>query len=452
MNNNLKIYSAFYIGSLLERKKIDPINILEYFLSNYKRANKNVKLSFCKVLERQAYKEAELSWKRQKSNKRLSFFDGIPIVWKDLIDVEGSPAYAGSKLLEKLRKKDKVYNASVVKIAKKNGLISLAKTSTVEFAFGGLGLNKSCKLPHNLMFDQIAHAPGGSSTGAATSIFSGLAPLSVGTDTAGSIRIPAAWHSLVGFKPSKGKIPMNGVVPLSRSYDTLGIIGKNVRDAKILFNILSDNNNNNDLDFFKKIKIGFVYDFNFEKLDNYSKGKIELLISNISKLGIKVENIKVPELKEINDYFSLHGPVVNYEAWKYWKRFVETKLNSIDANVSDRFLIGKSINNNSFYKTRKKIKFLKSKVLKKFEDYDFFLTPTLSFGPPTIKTLKNNDKYKFYNNEALNNTRGVNIFDLCAISLPLNISVRKWLSISIISKKNNDNKLLAVAEKIESIL
>ena len=143
---------------------------------------------------------------------------------------------------------------------------------------------------------------------------------------------------------------MNGVVPLSRSYDTLGIIGKNVRDAKILFNILSDNNNNNDLDFFKKIKIGFVYDFNFEKLDNYSKGKIELLISNISKLGIKVENIKVPELKEINDYFSLHGPVVNYEAWKYWKRFVETKLNSIDANVSDRFLIGKSINNNSFYK------------------------------------------------------------------------------------------------------
>ena len=120
--------------------------------------------------------------------------------------------------------------------------------------------------------------------------------------------------------------------------------------------------------------------------------------------------------------------------------------------MSDRFLIGKSINNKSFYKTRKKIKFLKSKVLKKFEDYDFFLTPTLSFGPPTIKTLKNNDQYKFYNNEALNNTRGVNIFDLCAISLPLNISVRKWLSVSIISRKNNDNELLAVAEKIESIL
>ena len=215
MNNNLKIYSAFYLGVLLERKKIDPIIILEYFLSNFKKANQNVKLSFCKVLEKQAYKEAELSWKRQKKNQRLSFFDGIPIVWKDLIDIEGFPSYGGSKLLEKLRKNEKVKNARIVDIAKKNGLISLAKTSTVEFAFGGLGLNKSCKLPTNLLYNLKKCAAGGSSTGSATAVFSGLAPLSVGTDTAGSIRIPAAWHSLTGFKPSSGMISVNGVLPLS---------------------------------------------------------------------------------------------------------------------------------------------------------------------------------------------------------------------------------------------
>ncbi len=224
MNNNLKIYSAFYLGILLEKKKIDPIEILEYFLSNFKKANKNIKLSFCKLLEKKSYKEANLSWKRQKNNQRLSFFDGIPIVWKDLIDIEGFPSYAGSKLLEKLRQKEKVRNASIIQNAKKNGLISLAKTRTVEFAFGGLGLNKSSKLPYNLMLNEKTYVAGGSSTGAATAVYSGLAPLAVGTDTAGSIRIPAAWHSLIGFKPSLGAISMNGVLPLSNSCDAVGTI------------------------------------------------------------------------------------------------------------------------------------------------------------------------------------------------------------------------------------
>ena len=106
MKNNLKIYSAFYLGLLLEKRKIDPIILLEYFLSNYKKANKNTKLSFSKVLEKEAYKEALLlSWKRQKNNQRLSFFDGIPIVWKDLIDIKGFPGFAGSKLIEKSKKK-----------------------------------------------------------------------------------------------------------------------------------------------------------------------------------------------------------------------------------------------------------------------------------------------------------------------------------------------------------
>ncbi len=452
MNNNLKIYSAFYLGVLLEKKKIDPIIILEYYLSNFKKANKNIKLSFSKVLEKKAYKEATLSWKRQKKNQRLSFFDGIPIVWKDLVDIEGFPAYAGSKLIEKIRKKEKVKNASIVKIANKNGLISLAKTSTVEFAFGGLGINKSCKLPTNIMFNKKNHVPGGSSTGAASALFSGLAPLSIGTDTAGSIRIPAAWHSLIGFKPSSGILPMDGVLPLSKSFDTVGMICKTVKDTKILFDILSNKKYKQEFEFLKKIKVGFVYDFNFNQLDNFCKKKIVLLNTKMSRIGLHVENIEVPEFKEINDFFLFHGSLVNYEAWKYWKEIIENNLNFIDPNVAERFLIGKNMENKSITKIRKKIRDLKNKIMKRLEEYDFFLMPTIALEPPLTKDMRNKNKYKLYNNAALDNTRGVNIFDLCAISLPLNLDKKKWLSISIITKKNNDNKLLAIAEKIESIL
>ena len=151
MNKNLKKLSAYYLGGLLEKNRVDPIAILEYFLENYEKSVNNEKLSFTKVFKKEAFKEAQLSWKRQKRNERLSFFDGVPIVWKDLIDIKGYPAYAGSNLLRKLRKDIVVNNASIVKAAKESGLISIAKTSTVEFAFGGLGINNVSKLPHNLM-------------------------------------------------------------------------------------------------------------------------------------------------------------------------------------------------------------------------------------------------------------------------------------------------------------
>ena len=105
----------------------------------------------------------------------------------------------------------------------------------------------------------------------------------------------------------------------------------------------------------------------------------------------------------------------------------------------------------SINKIKKKVKNLKKNVMKMFDSYDFFLMPTINTGPPAIKDLKNKKKYHLYNNAALDNTRGVNLFDLCAISLPLKLDKRRWLSLSIISKKSH-NKLLAVAEKIESIL
>ena len=452
MNNNLKIYTAFYLGLLLKRKKIDPIEIFEYFLLKFKRANNINKLSFTKVLIKEAFDEAELSWKRQKRNERLSFFDGIPIVWKDLIDIKGYPAYAGSKFLKKHRENKVVRNAKIVDLAKKSGLISFAKTSTVEFAFGGLGVNNSWKMPTNLMLKDKDYAPGGSSTGSATAVYSGLAPIAVATDTAGSVRIPAAWHSLVGFKPSSNKISKNGVLPLSSSYDTVGTICKSVKDTKILFDILSEKKNNYQPHEIKNIKLGFVTDFNFALLDNLSKNKIEQLRLIISKLGFIIKNIQIPELQELNDLVADYGSVVNYEAWENWKDIIDKNLDFIDLNVVDRFMIGKRISNKkATFLKRKKLK-LKMRFLQRLGDTDFILLPTVSIKPPKLNLLKNKKKYHFYNNLVLDNTRAANIFDLCSISIPLNFNKRKWLSISIISKKNNDEKLLAVAEKIESIL
>ena len=144
-------------------------------------------------------------------------------------------------IIKKIKKKYKGKRCICCTNARRSGIIPLFKTSTVEFAFGGLGTNSSFKFPKNQMYKRL-RCPGGSSSGSASSVFSNLIPIAIGTDTAGSVRIPSCWHGLVGFKPTHNNISCKGVLPLSRSYDTVGIICKSVRDSTILYNILSKEN------------------------------------------------------------------------------------------------------------------------------------------------------------------------------------------------------------------
>ena len=160
MKNDITKLTAYEIGILLEKRKIDPISLLESFLENYNLAEEDTKRGVSKILKKEAFIEAKLSWQRQKNNNRLSIFDGIPSGWKDVIDIKHYPAFGGSKLLKKLRKNIKVKDAHVITNARRSGIIPLFKTSTVEFAFGGLGLNSSQQYPKNQMYKGF-RCPGG---------------------------------------------------------------------------------------------------------------------------------------------------------------------------------------------------------------------------------------------------------------------------------------------------
>ena len=148
-----------------------------------------------------------------------------------------------------------------------------------------------------------------------------------------------------------------------------------------------------------------------------------------------VKNIKVPEFEELNDLVSSYGSLVNYEAWKSWKNTISYNIKILDSNVADRFLIGKEIKSGSAIVLKKKIMKLKQKALSKLTDHDFYIIPTVSMKPPPLKSLENKDRYHYFNNLVLNNTRAANIFDLCAVSIPIFFKKRKWLSISVISRK-----------------
>ena len=448
MKNDITKLTAYEIGILLNKKKIDPISLLELFIENYNIAEESVKNGITKILKKEAFLAAEQSMERQKHNRRLSIFDGIPSGWKDVIDIKGHPAFAGSMLLKKLRKNIKVKDAYVVSNAKKFGIIPLFKTSTVEFAFGGLGTNSSFKFPKNQMYKRL-RCPGGSSSGSASSVFSNLIPIAIGTDTAGSVRIPSCWHGLVGFKPTHNNISCQGVLPLSKSYDTVGIICKSVRDSSVLYNILSKNNFNYT-SAERKHKIGIVTDFNLSSLETKDKLLFETFIKKLIKSRFNLKKIKIPEFNLANKIIEQEGGIVNYEAWNYWKESISEKDDLIDPNVMSRFYLGKNMSAKVFSAIKNKINKLKKKIYINFESIDFLILPTLNIKPPTIEQINDKEKYIFYNNLVLSNTRVANLFNFPAITMP--IKKNYWLSFSIFCREKKDKILLSLAQEIESVI
>ena len=188
---------------------------------------------YARVTETRARAEAAAASARAKAGQRRSALDGVPASWKDLFDSAGVATEAGTKLLEG---RIPTQDATVLRNATAMGLVCLGKTHMSEIAFSGLGLNPVLETPPCV--NDPGAVPGGSSSGAAASVAFGLAPVAVGSDTGGSIRIPSAWNDLVGFKPTHGRLSVEGVVPLCASFDTVGPLCRSVEDAALMVAVL----------------------------------------------------------------------------------------------------------------------------------------------------------------------------------------------------------------------
>ena len=451
MAKDLKNLCAYELGHLLESKKLDPINLLEYYISVYRSNGNNIKSCFVNLMISKAKNEAAKSWRRQKEGRRKGILDGIPMAWKDMIDIEENPAFAGSKKVYNWRKNEKVRDATVVRLAKNAGLISLAKTGTVELAFGGIGTNRYKPLP-KIIIKNKEFAAGGSSTGSAVAVSNNLVPLAIGTDTAGSVRIPAAWNNLVGFKPSLGKVPTKGMLPLSKSYDTLGIISKCVKDIQLVYDIFTKRESNYYSIDNNKIKAMVVVDFTLEKLEDRHKRKFYEIFNKFVTSGIELEYLEIPEFNEINQYISENGSIVNYDAWRYWNKIFKGNISGIDPNVQKRLILGRKLKKQNKLQIEDKLKYFKKVIKEKTKKYDVLMFPTLSMPPPAMETLKKAANYNATNIKVLDNTRIANIVNMCAISIPIILKRHNWLSLSILASSGEEKKLLSIAEKCENII
>ena len=260
--------------------------------------------------------EAQAAAARAKTGQRLSLLDGVPISWKDLFDTAGAGTEAGSKLL-KGRVPDQ--DAVVLANATAMGLVCLGKTHMSELAFSGLGYNPSTATPPCV--NDAAAVPGGSSSGAAASVAFNLAAAGIGSDTGGSVRIPAAWNDLVGLKTTAGRLTLEGVVPLALKFDTIGPITRSVEDAAQLLGLM-EGSTVADLRGASLKGRSFAV-LRTSMLDGTRAGPLAAFESAVERLkagGAVVEYIDVPEVQEALD---LSGLLITSEAYGLWKDVIE---------------------------------------------------------------------------------------------------------------------------------
>lgn len=224
--------NALAIATAYAAAETDPVTVFEAALA----AAQALPAAFISLTAERGRREAEASRARWRAGQPLSALDGVPMAWKDLFDVAGSVTTAGSATRRDLSPASS--DAALVTALTRAGLVNLGKTNLSEFAYSGLGLNPHFGTPHNPLVTGERRVPGGSSSGSAIAVAAGVVPLAMGTDTAGSIRIPSAFNGLVGYRSSRRRYAFEGVFPLARSLDALGPLARSVADVVALDRLL----------------------------------------------------------------------------------------------------------------------------------------------------------------------------------------------------------------------
>ncbi len=295
----------------LRKGKLDAVELTESVLEGIARSDD--KAIFIAMLPERARAEANASRQRLKAGKPASLVDGVPIGWKDLFDIKGRVTAAASVVLKS--NPPAAADAVLVQAGAKAGMVSVGTLNMTEFAYSGLGLNPHYGTPRNPHDSRVHRSPGGSSSASGVVVAKGLLPVAIGTDTGGSIRIPASFNGVVGYKSSTGHYPMDGVFPLSRSFDTLGPLAQTVEDCVLVDAVLRGQ---------KKVGVKkaevmgriFIVPSNvvFDGVEDAVAANFESALSRISKAGGKIRRMAFPAFDAILKLLSTRGNILGAEA------------------------------------------------------------------------------------------------------------------------------------------
>ena len=432
--------SAADLGRDIGAQRIDPVDLADYFLD---RINANGAQIYARATPDRARAEAEAASWRARGGLRRGPLDGVPVSWKDLFDTAGIQTEAGSGLLEN-RIPDR--DAAVLATATREGLVCLGKTHMSELAFSGLGLNPITATPPCVNDPQAV--AGGSSSGAATSVAFGLAPAAIGSDTGGSVRIPAAWNDLVGLKTSSGLLPLTGTVPLCARFDTIGPIARSVTDCALVLAALQGqpamDMAGSDL---AGAHLAVLDTVAMDDLRNQPAVGFEFALSRLSQTGAQISHIKLPIVAEA---MALAGLVFTPEAYAIWQETIEAAPDKMFPRILDRFRSGAGVSATDYIAAWRRLDAIRAEFRAAVMGYDAVILPTAPILPPKTSRLLTDDAYYVTENLlALRNTRIGNLMDQCVVTLPTD---QPSCGISIMMGPGQEGRLLRLSLAAESCL
>jgi aspartyl-tRNA(Asn)/glutamyl-tRNA(Gln) amidotransferase subunit A len=405
------------------------------------------KRAFLKVYSESALAEADHADRLRKSGVRRSLVDGLPVSVKDLFDVAGDVTRAGSRILRIEAKED----AAAVARLRAAGAVFVGRTNMVEFAFGTTGINPHYGTPKNPWDRGTGRVPGGSSSGAGVAQADGMCVMALGSDTRGSVRIPAALCGVTGFKPTARRVPREGAFPLSYTLDSIGPLANSVACCAAYDAILAGERVEPLPEISPALRLLVPKTEVRDGLDFEVEQAFAWALDRLGRAGARITEKPVPAFERQSEYFK-GGGFAGAEAYAIHRKHAD-RLAEFDPRVAKRVLLGKDLSAADYVELGLLRVQYQREVEAELAPHDAFLLPsTPCIAPPIAEVDASDDAYFRWNMRILRTVGLVNFLDGCAVSLPCQAPGAAPVGLMVCGPAMSDRRILAVAAAIERAL
>jgi len=401
--------------------------------------------AFISVSSESARAQADEVDRRRAAGQALPAFAGIPLAIKDLFDVAGEVTRAGSRILADRPPADR--DAPVIARLRAAGFIFIGRTNMTEFAYSGVGLNPYYGTPLSCFDRATRRIPGGSTSGGGVAVADDMAAASLGTDTGGSCRIPAAFNGIVGFKPTASRVPRDGVYPLSQTLDAVGPLARSTACCATLDAILRgvDPQPLPDVPL-NRIRLLLPTTLVLDAMDEVVGRAFERAVETLARAGVTIDRQPLDELQRLPQ-INAGGGLAAAEAYAWHRTLLEQHADRYDPRVAMRILKGRDVNANEVREARAAV--IES-VNRSTREFDALVMPTVPIIPPPLAAFEQDADYIRLNALVLRNPSLANFLDRCSISLPIHRPGEAPVGLMLIGQHDQDDRLFGVAGAIES--
>ena len=408
---------------------------------------------FTARFDEQALAEAQQADDAQARGQALPPLAGLPVTVKDLYDIAGRTTMAGSVLRE--GRPAAAQDATAVARLRAAGAAITGLTNMSEFAFSGVGINPHLGTPRNPCDAQVARIPGGSSSGAAVSVALGLAVAGLGSDTGGSIRVPAALCGLVGFKNTQARTPLQGAFPLSFTLDTVCSMSRTVADCLLVDGVLAGaplQVRARGAAGVQGLRLALPQTLMLDALEPAVATAFSAALSKLSAAGAHIVELALPQLSEISQ-INAPGGFSAVEAWATHRHDMQTQAQRFDPRVAKRVAMGDGVSAADYITMQQRRQDWIVRMQAQLAGFDALICPTSPLLAPPIAELQASDEAFFKaNGLLLRNTFAINFLDGCSFTLPCHASGSLPVGLMLSAPGGHDAALASVALAVEALL